>query len=36
MAAMRTPIVVDANGFLSATLGDLPGVRYVRVGSRTG
>lgn len=36
VAAMRTPIVVDANGFLSATLGDLPGVRYVRVGSRTG
>ena len=36
IAAMRTAIVVDANGFLSATLGDLPGVRYVRVGSRTG
>jgi len=36
VAAMRTPIVLDANGFLSATLGDLPGVRYVRVGSRTG
>ena len=34
VATMRTPIVVDANGFLSATLGDVAGVRYVRVGGR--
>ncbi len=35
VAAMRTPIVVDANGFLLATFGNVAGVRYVRVGSRT-
>jgi UDPglucose 6-dehydrogenase len=32
--AMRTAIVVDANGFLAETLGNRDGVRYVRVGSR--
>ena len=32
---MRTPLVVDANGFLLETLGEAAGVRYVRVGSRT-
>jgi UDPglucose 6-dehydrogenase len=31
VAAMRTPIVIDANGFLSQ-LGAADGVRYVRVG----
>jgi UDPglucose 6-dehydrogenase len=30
--AMRSPIVVDANGFLLELLGDAAGVRYVRVG----
>lgn len=34
MEAMRTPIVVDANGFLSEMLGDVAGVRYLKVGSR--
>ena len=34
VAAMRTAIVVDANGFLAETLGNRDGVRYVRVGSR--
>ena len=32
VAVMGPPIVVDANGFLSTTLGDLDEVRYVRVG----
>jgi UDPglucose 6-dehydrogenase len=32
VAAMRSPIVVDANGFLLETLGDVSGLRYVRVG----
>jgi UDPglucose 6-dehydrogenase len=32
VAAMRSPIVVDANGFLRETLGDVSGLRYVRVG----
>ena len=32
MAAMRSAVVVDANGFLRETLGDLSGLRYVRVG----
>jgi UDPglucose 6-dehydrogenase len=31
---MRTPTVVDANGFLRETLGGLETVRYIRVGSR--
>ena len=34
VAAMRTPVVVDANGFLAETLGNRDDVRYVRVGSR--
>ena len=34
VAAMRTAIVIDANGFLAETLGDRDGVRYLRVGSR--
>jgi UDPglucose 6-dehydrogenase len=34
VAAMRTPVIVDANGFLLGTLGGVAGVRYVRVGSR--
>ena len=33
-AAMRSPIVVDPNGFLLDGLGEAPGFRYVRVGSR--
>ncbi len=33
VARMRTPNVVDANGFLAESLGDMAGVRYVRVGS---
>ena len=36
VAAMRTPIVVDPNGFLHEQLGDVAGVRYVRVGGRPG
>lgn len=32
VAAMRSPLVVDANGFLRERLGDAAGVRYVRVG----
>lgn len=32
VSALRTPLVVDANGFLSASLGSLPGVTYVIVG----
>jgi UDPglucose 6-dehydrogenase len=32
VASMRTPIVVDANGFLLDKLGEIPGIRYVRVG----
>jgi UDPglucose 6-dehydrogenase len=34
VAAMRTPTVVDANGFLLETLGGLDAVRYIRVGNR--
>ncbi len=33
VAAMRSPLVVDANGFLLETLGDVSGLHYVRVGS---
>ena len=32
VAAMRSPLVVDANGFLLETLGDVSELRYVRVG----
>jgi UDPglucose 6-dehydrogenase len=32
VAAMQSPIVVDANGFLLETLGDVSGLRYLRVG----
>jgi UDPglucose 6-dehydrogenase len=32
VAAMRSPIVVDANGFLLERFGDVSGLRYVRVG----
>ncbi len=32
VAAMRSAIVVDPNGFLLETLGAADGVRYVRVG----
>jgi UDPglucose 6-dehydrogenase len=32
MAAMRSPIVVDANGFLLETLGAVSGLRYATVG----
>jgi UDPglucose 6-dehydrogenase len=32
VAAMRSPIVVDANGFLFETLGAVSGLRYTRVG----
>ena len=34
VAAMRSAIIVDPNGFLLDGLGEVPGVRYVRVGSR--
>ena len=34
VAVMRTPNVVDANGFLLETLGRLDAVRYIRVGTR--
>jgi UDPglucose 6-dehydrogenase len=34
VAVMRRPNVVDANGFLSGTLGEVADVRYVRVGGR--
>ena len=34
VAAMRSPVVVDANGFLLETLEDVSGLRYVRVGGR--
>jgi UDPglucose 6-dehydrogenase len=36
VATMRTPIVVDPNGFLVQHLGAVPGVHYVRVGGRSG
>ena len=36
VAVMRAPNVVDANGFLAATLGEREAVRYVRVGGRGG
>ena len=32
VAAMRSAIVVDANGFLLETLGDVSGLHYVKVG----
>jgi UDPglucose 6-dehydrogenase len=32
VASMRTPVVVDANGFLADKLGDVAGIQYVRVG----
>ena len=32
VSALRSPLVVDANGFLSASLSSLPGVTYVIVG----
>ena len=32
VAAMRTPVIVDANRFLHNTLGGFPGVRYAAVG----
>ncbi len=32
VSALRTPLVIDANGFLSASFGSLPGVTYVIVG----
>ena len=31
-AAMRGTLVLDAGGFLAATLGRAPGLRYIRVG----
>lgn len=34
VAAMRSAIIVDPNGFLLDGLGEVSGVRYVRVGSR--
>jgi UDPglucose 6-dehydrogenase len=34
IATMRTPIVVDAGGHLSATLGADPAIQYARVGTR--
>ncbi|MCX7847442.1 MAG: nucleotide sugar dehydrogenase [bacterium] len=34
LAALATPRVIDANGFLDATLGAAPGVVYYRVGFR--
>jgi UDPglucose 6-dehydrogenase len=35
VAAMRSAIVVDPNGFLAETLGAADGVRYIRVGGGT-
>ena len=35
LAAMRSPIVIDPNGFLLETVGAADGVRYVRVGGST-
>ncbi len=32
VAVMRSPSVIDANGFLLDTLGDVSGIRYLRVG----
>jgi UDPglucose 6-dehydrogenase len=32
VSALRTPLVIDANGFLAASLGSLPNVTYVIVG----
>ena len=32
-SAMATPVVIDAGGFLSSSLGEDPGIVYVRVGS---
>ncbi len=34
VGTMRTPIVIDAGGYLSSTLGVDPAVQYVRVGTR--
>ena len=36
VGAMRSPIVVDPNGFLLETLGAADGIRYLRVGGGTG
>jgi UDPglucose 6-dehydrogenase len=32
VSSLRVPLVVDANGFLAALLGSIPGVTYVIVG----